>query len=96
MIRIVDTMKKQNILTLLFWTIIAFIGITLMTGIFELQSDGVSKLGYPWVFYDYFSGKCDDCYLEFGFKPGIFIIDFGLLFLIVYIIMLLRNQMKAR
>lgn len=41
----------------------------------ESAFDGFDMIGFPFTYYDNFSGKCDNCYGKFGFKPFYFILD---------------------
>lgn len=45
--------------SIIIWTIIIFITITLLTMKEEAASDGFDTYGFPFTFYDNFEGKCD-------------------------------------
>ncbi len=68
------------------WTIIIFISLTLLTMKNEAASDGFNTYGFPFTFYDYFEGKCDNCYGEYGFKPLYLFVDIFITMLIGFFI----------
>jgi hypothetical protein len=43
----------------------------------EAASDGVDSYGYPYTYYDYFGGKCINCYDQFGFHYSALLKDIG-------------------
>ncbi len=62
-----------------------FVVITLFTMQQKAASDGIDAYGFPFVFYDYFGGKCNDCYDEYGFKPLFLGVDLTITMAIVYV-----------
>jgi hypothetical protein len=62
--------------------------------------DGKDYLGFPFNYFTYFAGKCENCYDENGFKILMFLLDVVIVWfasiLILYIIGLIRNSSKKR
>lgn len=61
--------------SIIIWTILVFVTLTLLTMKNEAASDGIDTYGFPFTFFDHFGGKCDDCYHKFGFKITHLFID---------------------
>ena len=80
---------KQTII----WTILIFIGLTLLTMKNDAASDGSNSYGFPFTFYNYFSGKCDNCYDKFGFKLLYLLADIGLIAVLVFLLIRLKNKL---
>lgn len=59
----------KTIKAILYLSVLLLIISTLATLKLEAASDGFDRYGFPFTFYDVFSGKCDNCYQNFGFKP---------------------------
>ncbi|WP_238379273.1 DUF4265 domain-containing protein [Cytophaga hutchinsonii] len=81
------TAKSTIILTL-----IIFIVMTLLTMKHEAISDGIDTYGFPYIFYEHFEGKCDNCYDDFGFKPRFLFTDFSLALLLSYCVIWIKNK----
>jgi len=75
----------------IYLTVLLLIISTLATLKLEAASDGFDQYGFPFTFYDSFSGKCDDCYRNFGFKPFNLFLDFSSAFICAYIIVRLKS-----
>ncbi|CAH0184971.1 hypothetical protein SRABI27_01352 [Pedobacter sp. Bi27] len=75
----------------IYLTILLLIISTLATLKLEAASDGLDQYGFPFTFYDSFSGKCDNCYENFGFKPFNLLLDFLFAFICAYVIVRLKS-----
>ena len=73
-------------------TIVVFVGVTLLTIKNQAPSDGLNSYGFPFTFYDYFSGKCDNCYAKYGFKLLYLFADIGLTALLVFFVVRAKNK----
>lgn len=71
---------------IIIWIVVVFILTTALTMQLESAHDGIDKFGFPLTFFDNFSGKCHDCYKNFGFKFTNFLIDVGLVTMVVVLI----------
>ena len=64
---------------------------------FLLEPDGTTIIGYPFIFYDYSSVKCYDCYGMNFFKPELLFLDILIIIivleLIIYIISFLKKAL---
>lgn len=74
------------------WTFVVFVGFTILTMKNHAASDGFNSYGFPFVFYDYFSGKCDNCYDKYGFKLLYLFADIGITAGLVFLIVRLKNK----
>lgn len=54
-------------------------------GKFEAYEDGYNEIGFPFVFYRTFSGKCFDC-KQTGFMLGHFILDALIVLLLAFLL----------
>lgn len=59
----------KTIKAIIILSIMLLIISTVATLKLDAASDGFDQYGFPFIFYDRFSGKCDNCYQNFGFKP---------------------------
>jgi hypothetical protein len=57
-------MKTPIFITILF-TI--WLGLSLLLGKFDAPNDGLTEIGFPFIFFREFSGKCVDCSHQTGF-----------------------------
>ena len=79
------------------WTITIFIATTLLTAKQEAAFDRIDAYGFPFIFYDNFGGKCDNCYDNFGFKPVFLFVDLLIIMSIVCMLIIVRNKyIKAK
>lgn len=65
----------KTIKSTIIWTTLFFVALTLLTMKNESDFDGFDQYGFPFIFYDHFEGKCDDCSGTFGFKPLYLLLD---------------------
>ena len=75
------------------WTVLVFVGLTLLTMKHNAASDGFNSYGFPFTFYDYFSGKCDNCYDKYGFKLLYLLADIGITAGLVFFTVRIKNKM---
>jgi hypothetical protein len=75
----------------IYLTILLLIIATLATLKLEAASDGFDQYGFPLTFYDSFSGKCDNCYQNFGFKPLYLLLDLLFAFICAFVIIRLKS-----
>lgn len=75
-------LKNKN---LILWSLLVFIVVTLLTMKLESHHDGIDKVGFPLTFYDNFSGKCEECYKDFGFHIWNLLFDVIVLFAITIV-----------
>lgn len=59
----------------------------------KAASDGFNSYGFPFAFYEYFGGKCDNCYGRYGFKVLYLLVDIGIIACFVFFILRLKNKM---
>lgn len=83
---------KQTII----WTIGIFFILTVLTMKNEASSDGISSYGFPLTFYNLFNGKCDNCYDQYGFKILSLLTDIGIIAVIVFIVIQLKNKFSRQ
>lgn len=83
---------KNTALQTTIWTILIFIVLTLLTMKNEASSDGLNTYGFPFTFYDHFTGKCDDCYGKFGFKKLNFILDVLIITATIFTVITLKSK----
>ena len=74
------------------WTILIFIGLTLLTMKEQAEVDGINAYGFPLTFYNYFEGKCNNCYYQYGFKLFSLLADIGIVAVIVLLAIRLKNK----
>ena len=82
----------KNIKSIIIWTIVIFITLTLVTMKNEGAFDGVGAFGFPFTYYDYFEGKCDNCYRNFGLKPFYLIVDVLFALVLGFLIILFKRK----
>lgn len=75
----------------IYLTILLLIISTLATLKLEAASDGFDQYGFPFTFYDSFSGKCDDCYQNFGFKPLNLLLNILLISCLAFVIVKVKK-----
>lgn len=86
----------KTIKAIVYLTILLLIISTLATIKLEAASDGFDQYGFPLTFYDSFSGKCDNCYQNFGFKPLNLLLDFLFAFICAYIMVRLKSTFSEK
>ena len=69
-----------------------FVG-SLLFGKFEAYEDGYNEIGFPFVFYRSFSGKCFDC-KEIGFLSKGFLLDLLIVSATSFVIIIIINKIK--
>jgi len=79
---------KQTIL----WTSLLFISLTFLTMKDQTASDGLNAYGFPLTFYSEFTGKCDNCYGQFGFNFLYLLADIALTAIIVLLTLVLKKN----
>ncbi len=57
--------------------------------------DGFNAYGFPWSFYTYFGGKCENCYGNFGFKLLSLLADIGLIAVVAALSIQLKNKTRV-
>ncbi|WP_315817879.1 hypothetical protein [Paraflavitalea speifideaquila] len=78
-------------------TVLIFICLTELTSKRNAAVDSIDSYGYPYVFYDYFGGKCiDNCYERFGFHSAAFLNDIGFAAILALAGVLLSKILIAR
>jgi hypothetical protein len=80
---------KIFLATVAVWLVLSFI-----FGKFEASNDGYNEIGFPFVFYRSFSGKCFDC-KEVGFFWKWFFLDIVTILVIAFIIKVVIRKVKA-
>ena len=65
----------KTVKSTILWTVIIFVALTLLTMKNEAASDGFDTYGFPFIYFDHFEGKCNNCYGKFGFKPLYLLVD---------------------
>lgn len=81
---------KAFLMVLSLWIVL-----TVVTGRFESSSDGYSELGFPFVFYRSFSGKCTECADTGVLWRGV-VLDCGIVLLTAYILhLMLKNWLEV-
>ncbi|CAH0160719.1 hypothetical protein [Pedobacter sp. Bi36] len=80
----------KTIKAIIYLTVLLLIISTLATLKLEAASDGLDQYGFPFTFYDSFSGKCDNCYENFGFKPLNFLVDILFVFCLAFVIVMVK------
>jgi len=80
----------------IYLTVLLLIISTLATLKLEAASDGFDQYGFPLTFYDSFSGKCDNCYRNFGFKPLNLFLDFLSTLICAYIMVRLKSTFSKK
>lgn len=78
------------------WTIVIFIILTLVTMKNDGESDGITAFGFPLTFYKSFSGKCDNCYDQYGFKILSLLTDIVLIVVLVFIATELKKKFSRQ
>jgi hypothetical protein len=58
----------------------------------DALADGINSYGFPLTFYTYFSGKCENCYENYGFKLLYLLTDIGLIAVFVFLVIRLKNK----
>nr|WP_276902078.1 hypothetical protein [Pedobacter kyonggii] len=86
----------KAIKAIVYLTVLLLIISTLATLKLEAASDGFDQYGFPLTFYDSFSGKCDNCYQNFGFKPLNLLLDFSSAFICAYIMVRLKSTFSEK
>jgi len=76
----------------IYLTILLLIISTSATLKLEAASDGLDQYGFPFTFYDSFSGKCDNCYQNFGFKPLNLLLDILFVSCLAFVIVKVKNR----
>ena len=74
----------------IYLTILLLIIFTLATLKLEAASDGFDQYGFPLTFYDSFSGKCDNYYQNFGFKPLNLLVNILFVFCLAFVIVMVK------
>ena len=76
----------------IYLTLLLLIISTLATLKLQAASDGFDQYGFPFTFYDSFSGKCDNCYQSFGFKPFNLLLNILIIFCFAFVIVKVKNK----
>jgi hypothetical protein len=63
-------------------------------GKFEASNDGYNEIGFPLIFYRYFSGKCFSC-KENGFFIEQLILDILFVFVIAFVVKFIVHKVKS-
>ncbi|MCO6498195.1 MAG: hypothetical protein J5I50_11105 [Chitinophagaceae bacterium] len=63
-------------------------------GKFEAYEDGYNEIGFPFVFYRTFSGKCFDC-KEIGFLLRYFLLDALIILILAFLLRIIIHKIKA-
>ena len=58
----------------------------------QAPAEGINSYGFPFVFYTYFSGKCDNCFDQYGFNILSLFADIGLTTILVFLVVQLKNK----
>ncbi|WP_316847744.1 hypothetical protein [Pedobacter psychrodurus] len=86
----------KTIKAILYLIVLLLIISTLATLKLEAASDGFDRYGFPFTFFDGFSGKCDNCYQNFGFKPINLLFDTLLALISSFVIITLKCKFDKR
>lgn len=86
----------KSVQSIIIWTILFFVTLTLLTMKNEAASDGIDTYGFPFTFFDHFGGKCDDCYHKFGFKITHLFIDILFALTSVFFITILKRKLTNK
>jgi hypothetical protein len=86
----------KTIKAIIYLSILLLIISILATLKLEAASDGFDQYGFPFTFYDRFSGKCDNCYQNFGFKPINLLFDILLALICSFGIITLKCKFDKR
>ncbi len=74
------------------WTVLVFVGLTLLTMKNKATSDGLNSYGFPFTFYDEFIRKCERCYERYGFKLHYLLADTAIAASLVFFIARLKSK----
>jgi len=74
----------KNRIILVFYIVVAFVILNVVFSCNQLASDGFLEVGFPFVFYREFNGKCFDCEFEQGFLIWKFLMNLLLLIVVVF------------
>jgi hypothetical protein len=74
-----------------------WIFISFLISRFDSSSDGYNEIGFPFVFYRSFFGKCFEC-KEVGLLWDGFVLDIGIVLLIAFFLQIMlwkKNRVKS-
>ncbi len=62
----------------------------------EAASDGFDTFGFPFIYFDRFEGKCDNCYSKFGLKPVYLFADILFAMTFGFLITMLKRKLTKK
>ena len=86
-------LKNQLYLKVIAAIILCWLILNIAFSKFESPSDGYDEVGFPFIFYRDFAGKCDDC-LATGFFLKEFLLNISIVLIITMILVTLIRKVK--
>lgn len=88
--------KRRIRINLIVLFLVSFILLTLLTGKYNSHTDGLTRIGIPFVFLQDTSGKCYDCGEIIWFKLHYLIADLMIFAMITYVLFSLYKWLMIR
>lgn len=88
-------LKHQLYLKIFFLVATCWLIFSFLFGRFKSIADGYNEVGFPFVFYRSFSGKCFDC-KDIGFLWKEFFLDIAVVFAIAFILKIVISNRVGR
>jgi hypothetical protein len=86
-------LKNQLNLKIIAAIILCWLILNIVFSKFESPSDGYDEVGFPFIFYRDFAGKCDEC-LATGFFLKEFLLNIGIVFIITVVTVIIIRKVK--
>jgi hypothetical protein len=86
-------LKNQLYLKVTGIIILSWLILNIVFSKFESPIDGYDEVGFPFIFYRDFAGKCDDCLIT-GFFLKEFLLNIGIVFIITVFSVTLVSKIK--